>query len=55
MAWLVPGFVVAAEEGDAVRVLDLEAQQVLESLDRVVASVNEIADEDIARAFDLSA
>lgn len=28
----VPGLVVAAEEGDAVGVLDLEAEQVLEGL-----------------------
>ena len=46
--------VVASEEGDASRVLQLQAHQKLEGLDRVVATINEIAHEHISRVGHLS-
>ena len=48
------GFVVSAEEGNAVGVLDLQAEEVFEGLDRVVAAINKISDEDVARLVDFS-
>jgi hypothetical protein len=41
--------VVASEEGDPFGVFDLEAEEVFEGLDGVVAAINKIADEDVAR------
>ena len=46
--------VVASEEGDASWVLQLQAHQKLEGLDRVVATINEIAHEHISRVGHLS-
>lgn len=48
------GLVVAAEESDAFGVLDLEAEEVLEGLDGVVAAINKISDEDVASFLDFS-
>jgi hypothetical protein len=45
---------VASEEGDAIGVLDLEAEQVLEGLDGVVATINKITDEDVASLINLA-
>ena len=39
----LPGFVVAAKEGDLVRVTRLQCQQIRERLQTVVSSVNEIS------------
>ncbi len=49
------GLVVASQQGDPVGVFDLQAQQVLESLNGVEAPVNKIANEDVAGLVDLSA
>ena len=46
---------VATEEGDAVGILDFEAEQVLEGFDGVVAAIYEVADEDVAGLVNLSA
>ncbi len=46
--------VIASEEGDASRVLQLQAHQKLEGLDRVEATINEIAHEHISRVGHLS-
>ena len=46
---------VSSEEGDSVRILNFEAEEVLESFDRVISSINKISDEDVAGFFDLSA
>ena len=48
-------FVVASEEGDSFGVLDLETEEVFEGFDRVVAAINKISDEDVARLVDFSA
>ena len=40
--------VIATEQADVLRVAQLEAEEVLESLHRVVAAVDEVADEDVA-------
>jgi hypothetical protein len=48
-------FVVASEEGDSFGVFDLEAEEVFEGFDRVVAAINKIPDEDVARLVDFSA
>lgn len=45
---------IATEEGDAFWILDLEAEEILESFDGVIASVDEISDEDVASFIDLS-
>ena len=50
----VPGLVVAPEEGDAVGVLDLQAEQVFEGLDGVIAPVNKVSDEDVAAVLDVA-
>ena len=39
---------VSSEESDAVWVLQLEAEEQLEGLDRVVTAINEISHEDVA-------
>lgn len=39
---------IATEQADVLRVAQLEAEEVLESLHRVVAAVDEVADEDVA-------
>jgi hypothetical protein len=44
--------VVAPEEGDPFWVFDLEAEEVFEGFDRVVASINKISDEDVAGLVD---
>jgi hypothetical protein len=49
------GFVVASEEGDSFGVFDLEAEEVFEGFDGVVAAINKISDEDVARLVDFSA
>ena len=46
---------VSSQKGDSVRVFDFEAEKILESFDGVVASINKIADEDVACLIDLSA
>ena len=46
---------VASQQSNAVRVLHLQAEQVLESLDRVVTSIHEVTDEDVASLFDVAA
>jgi len=46
--------VVASEEGDMGWVLELQAQKELESFDGVVASVDEVSHEDVARVGNLS-
>ena len=45
----LPGLVVSSEEGDAVWVLQLEAQEQLKSFNGVVATIDEITHEHIAR------
>lgn len=45
---------VSSEKSDSVGVLDFETEEVLEGFDRVVASINKIADEDVAGFIDLS-
>ena len=42
------GFVVTSQKSDAVGVLQLKTEQKLESLDRVVASIDEVTHEDVA-------
>ena len=44
----IPGFMVAAEESDAVGVLDLETEEIFEGFNGVVATIHEVADEDVA-------
>lgn len=46
--------VVTTQQGDALRVLQLEAKEQLESLNRVVASVDEVTHEDVAGVGDLA-
>lgn len=50
----LPRLMVSSEQGDPIRMLDLETQQIFEGLDRVVASINKISDEDVASLLDLS-
>ena len=45
---------VSSEQGDPVRMFDLETQQILEGFNRVVASINKIANEDVAGLLDIS-
>ena len=49
------GLVVASQESDSIRVFDLQAEQVLESLYRVIAPIHEISDEDVAGMINISA
>ena len=42
------GFVITSQKSDAVGVLQLKTEQKLESLDRVVASIDEVTHEDVA-------
>jgi hypothetical protein len=47
-AWIserVPGLVVSAQKVDMLRVLDFQAEEQHDSLQRVVASVHEVPDE----------
>jgi hypothetical protein len=46
--------VVAAQQGDSLGVLDLEAEQVLEGLHGVVTAINKVSDEDVASFLDFS-
>lgn len=46
--------VITSEEGNVSWILELKAEQELESLNRVVASVNEVTHEDIASVRDLT-
>lgn len=46
---------ISSEQGDPIRMFDLETQQILEGLDRVVTSINKISNEDVAGLLDLSA
>jgi hypothetical protein len=50
----VPGFMVAAEEGDAVGVFDLETEEIFEGFNGMVAAIHEVADEDVAGLFNFS-
>lgn len=45
---------VATKKSDTIGVLDLEAEQVLEGLDGVIATINKITDEDVASLIDLA-
>ena len=45
---------VAPEEGDPFWVFDLEAEEVLEGFNRVVASINKISNKDVASLVDFS-
>ena len=49
------GLVITTEKGDAVGELQLEAEEELESLDRVVATIDEVTHEDVAGVGDLAA
>jgi hypothetical protein len=46
--------VIAPEEGDPFRVFDLEAEEVFEGFNGVVATINKIPDEDVAGLVDFS-
>lgn len=48
------GLVVSAEKGNAVWVFQLEAEEEFKCFDRVIATIDEIAHEDIARVGNLS-
>lgn len=51
----LPGLVVASQKGDSVRVLDFKAKEIFKGLNRVVTSINKIADENVACFVNLSA
>ena len=46
--------VIASQERDAVRVLQLEAKEELEGLDRVVATIDKVTHEDVASVWNLA-
>ena len=46
--------VVSSQQGDVSWVLELQAEQKLEGLDRVETSVNEISHEDVSSVWDLT-
>lgn len=48
------GLVISSKEGDVSWVLQLQAKQELEGLDRVEPSVNEVAHEDVPRVWNLA-
>lgn len=41
------GFVISSEEGDALRVLDLETEEIFDGLDGVVTTIDKITNEDV--------
>ena len=45
---------ISSEKSDSVGVLDFKAQEILESFDGVVATINKVADEDVTGFIDLS-
>ena len=45
---------ISSQESDSVRVFDFETEEILEGFNGVVASINKIADEDVACLIDLS-
>jgi hypothetical protein len=47
--------VISSDKGDALRVSHLEGKQEEESLDRVVASINKVAHEEVVRVRALTA
>ena len=53
--WYSARFVVAAQKRDAVGVLELQAEEKLESLNWIVATVDEISHENVASVRDLTA
>ena len=50
----LPGLVVSSEEGDAVWVLQLEAQEQLKGFNGVVATIDEVTHENVSIVRDLS-
>ena len=45
---------ISSQKSDSVRVFDFETEEILEGFNGVVASINKIADEDVACLIDLS-
>jgi hypothetical protein len=46
--------VVSSEEGDPLWVLDLQAEQIFEGFNGVIASINKISNEDVAGLLNFS-
>jgi hypothetical protein len=46
---------VSAEESDSFRVFDFKAEKIFKSFNRVISSINEVTNKDIAGFFDFSA
>jgi hypothetical protein len=47
----LPGFVVSSKKGDSFWVFDFETEEIFKCFNRVIASINEISNEDIAGLF----
>ena len=50
----LPGLVIAPEESDPVGVLDFEAEEELEGLNRMISSIHKISNEDVAGLIDFA-